>query len=221
MIKIALVDDHEIIREGMKVLIANDAVLSVVGEAGNLDGALTLLKGFSDIDVLVLDMFLDQENDGMKVLEALKRNKNAPAILIVSMYKNKELVKQCLENGAKGYLTKGDAAKFLNHAIHVVASNKTFISPSILETIFVDEKSPVIEDEKLNYLTKREWDILELLGKGLTNRRISTQLSISTSTVSTHLENIKSKLHFEDIHELIRFAIQREQEQTLKNNLFQ
>lgn len=219
MISVMLVDDHAIIREGMKVLLASDPEISIIGEAGSVKQAVANVDLIRASNVLVLDMFLETESSGLGLLKQLLHEEQHPAILIVSMFTNAALVRQCLGLGAKGYVTKGDASDYLAKAIHTVSQGNTFISPTILASVMLEEP-PSQEDQVLELLTHREQDILELLGKGYTTRRMCEQLGISTSTVGTHMENLKYKLHLQDKNSLIRFAIKREEEREQKKRLF-
>ncbi len=219
MISVMLVDDHAIIREGMKVLLANDSEIDIIGEAGSAKQALALDDILRSCNVLVLDMFLETEDAGLQFLKHVMQEVPHPAVLIVSMFTNAALVRQCLGLGARGYVTKGDASEYLGRAIHAVAQGRTFISPTILSSVMLEEP-PTEEEEALEMLTHREHDVLELLGKGYTTRRICEQLGISTSTVGTHMENLKSKLHMQDKNTLIRFSMKLEQDREQKKRLF-
>ncbi|WP_332447643.1 response regulator transcription factor [Sphaerochaeta sp.] len=219
MIRVVLVDDHAIIREGMKALLAHDPEIVVMGEAGTVDEAECLLPLMEESDVLVLDMLLEQQTDGLDIIQKACRKEQHPSILVVSMFTNADLVKRCLVMGAKGYVTKADATRYFVQAIHAVARKKTFVSPSLLASALLVDPSDE-EDPTWETLTKRERDILELLGKGYPSRRISAQLAISVSTVGTHMENIKSKLHLSDKNALITYATRRESEKEEKRKLF-
>lgn len=217
MIRVMLVDDHAIIREGMKVLLANRQDMTITGEAGSKKELMQHFHALTNTDVLVLDMFLETEDAGLHLLEQLKTDFPSLKILIVSMFTSATLVAECIAKGAHGYVTKGDAAQYLAQAISAVSDNQTFISPSIVGRVLESQGK---EPDMIATLTNRERDILDLLGKGFTTRRICEQLSISSSTVGTHIENLKYKLNIPDKNSLLRFAIERTQRMESRNNLF-
>ncbi len=217
MIRVMLVDDHAIIREGMKVLLANRQDMDIIGEAGSKKELMLQSPALKNTDILVLDMFLETEDAGLHLLEQLKTDFPLLKILIVSMFTSASLVSECLAKGAYGYVTKGDAAQYLAQAISAVYENQIFLSPSIVARVLERQDE---EPEMLTMLTNRERDILDLLGKGFTTRRICDHLSISTSTVGTHIENLKYKLNMPNKNMLLKFAIEWVQKMENKKKLF-
>ncbi|NCC64364.1 MAG: response regulator transcription factor [Spirochaetia bacterium] len=217
MIRVMLVDDHAIIREGMKVLLAKRQDIVIIGEAGSKKELNVQSAVLNDTDVLVLDMFLETEDAGLHLLEQLQTDHPSLKILIVSMFTSATLVSECLVKGALGYVTKGDAAQYLAQAISAVYENQIFLSPSIVGRVLASQGE---EPPMLAMLTNRERDILDLLGKGFTTRRICEHLSISSSTVGTHIENLKYKLNMPDKNSLLRFAIAWVQKMENKKKLF-
>lgn len=212
MIRLALVDDHDIIREGMKYLIMNDHEIEIVAEASSLHDVQVQHDVIKDCDVMVLDLFLQREIDGLQLLQEAQNFKKYPAIVVVSMFSKPELIQRCLNYGAKGYIPKGDAGKYLVRAIHEIALGKTYVSPTV-ESIKPEEEKKIQSNV---HLTKREHAIFDLLGKGLTTRKISIELGISSSTVGTHIENMKMKFNFDDVNSLNHYAIKCEEEKSQK-----
>ena len=210
MIRVTLVDDHAIIREGMKMMLTECTDITIIGGAGSMKELQASPQLLASTDVLVLDMFLETEDAGLKLIVSLTQEYPQMKILIVSMYTSPLLIQQCLDLGAKGYVTKSEATEYIKQAIHTVYENNTFLSPSTHSMVLENtEKETRLEDQYM--LTNREIDILNLLGKGLTTRRICKHLSISSSTVGTHIENLKAKLNIPDKNMLLRYAIEREQ----------
>lgn len=219
MIKLMLVDDHAIIREGMKMLLSNNNSLSIVGEAGSVKELKEKASLLHSIDVLVLDMFLESEDAGLNLLQTLLKDVTSLKVLVVSMFTSSLLIQECLTYGAKGYVTKSEATEYLEKAILTVYDNKTFLSPSVL-SILLENPLKAPDTERNPSLTNREKDVLNLLGRGYSTRRICNQLSISASTVGTHIENIKAKLGIDDKNSLLRYAIECEQQREKRERFF-
>lgn len=193
VIKVYLVEDHTIVRQGMIALLETTDDLKVVGEAG--DGRTAL----EEIPVCRPDLVLcDLAMPGLGGLEVIKRlmsQPNPPRVVVLSMYHDHIWVKRALEAGASGYVLKGSGVKDVLSAIRAVAAGNEFLSPGArLST-------------QTEILTDREREVLTLLAEGHTSREIGGVLDISPRTAEHHRARIMQKLHINDIAGLVRYAI--------------
>lgn len=207
MIKVLLVDDHTILREGLKQILADISGIKVVGEASDGHEALRLTHELA-IDVIVLDMTLPGRS-GLELLKEIKIDHPKLPVLILSMHSEKQYAMRAYRAGASGYLTKESASTLLVSAIRKAAGGGIFISPTSAEYIAM-ELNNVNHEERLPHtlLSDREFQIFKLLvdGKGLTE--IANRLSISVKTVSTHKTHILQKMRLAATADLIRYAIE-------------
>ncbi len=206
MIKVFLVDDHKMFREGLKQLIGKEDNLKVVGEA---EDGITAIEKIKDLkpNIAVVDISLPDLN-GLEVTKEIRKN-SYTEVLILSMHSDAFFAINSLKSGAKGYILKEDSFNLLIEAIRNVASGKTFLSP-IIETILMNQK--IEEDNSINentdnLLTKREMQILQMIAEGYTNNQIAEKLFLSIRTVDTHRKNIMKKLNIHNVSGLVKYAI--------------
>ena len=207
-IKILIVDDHAIMREGLKQILANYADIQVGGEAG--DGAEALLQiKRQQWDVVVLDMSMPGRS-GVDLLKQIKFEQPALPVLVLSMHKEEQYAARTLKAGASGYLCKDGASTQLVSAIRKVASGGILISPEAAENMAISSINRKSDAPPHTLLSDREYQIFELLiaGKGITE--MANMLSISVKTVSTHKTRIMQKLGKSTMTELVRYAIEHE-----------
>lgn len=210
VIKVLLVDDHRILREGLRALLSEQGGLVVVGDASDGAEALALVAE-SHPDVVVMDMVMP----GMSGLEAttlIRRLHPEVRVLILSMYDDDEYVQRVIQAGASGYVLKGVAADDLVHAIREVHRGASFLQPTIAAKLIEDYVRRVRGDQPpapgaSRSLTPREREILALIASGNTNQRIADLLDLSRKTVESHRTNIMKKLAAHDVTELVRYAI--------------
>lgn len=208
MIKIVLADDHQVVRKGLKALLASEADFEVVGEAG--DG-LETVKIVEQLlpDVLILDLMMAGIN-GLEVTRQL--NKKCPdiAIVILSMHSNEAYVLESLRCGAKAFVLKESSPEELIGAIRAVAAGKRFLSAPLSEKAIeaYTQKTGDKPDDPYDHLTTREREILQLAVQGSSNAEIASRLYISPRTVETHRTNLMRKLDIHNNSQLIQFAIQ-------------
>ena len=207
--KIILADDHEILRTGLKELINKEPSLEVTAEAGDGEELLTRLKSFK-CDLIVLDLSMP-ELDGIAALKEIKKKYPKIKVIILTMQKDQEQFKQCMVNGALGYLHKADAYEQLLIAIKSVLRGKKFISPKIAQAIAERTIRDVNEEDvpSLEILSKKEKEVLKLIAKGLAGKNISSQLNISIRTVETHRFNLTNKLGIKSTAGLTQYAISK------------
>ncbi len=219
VIKVLLVDDHRILREGLRALLSEQAGLVVVGDARDGEEAVALVAELHP-DVVVMDMVMPRMS-GLEATALIRRLYPDVRVLILSMYDDDEYVQRVIQAGASGYVLKGVAADDLVRAIHEVHRGSSFLQPTIAAKLIEDyvrrvrgEQPAVTEfprhelprdDEEP--LTLREREVLTLIAGGSTNQRIADLLELSRKTVESHRTNIMKKLDAHDVTELVRYAI--------------
>jgi len=208
MTRILLVDDHPIVRHGMRQLIEAEGDLEVCGEASTSAEAISLSESTKPHLVLV-DVSLE-EGSGLELVKQIKAANPAIRMLVVSMHDETLFADRALSAGAMGYITKQRATKDLVSAIRQVLSGKVYLSERMTNRMLYrlvdgDEKGG---ESPIERLSDRELEVFELIGQGVSTKRIAERLHISVKTVETHRENIKRKLDLEENLELIRWAVQ-------------
>jgi two-component system, NarL family, invasion response regulator UvrY len=202
-IRIMLVDDHAVVRSGLRRLIENQANIEVSLEAENGEQAYHLFNQ-SMVDVIVMDLSMP----GMGGLESARRiigRYTGAKIVIFSMHDNATFASQVLKAGVKGYVTKTGADSDLIKAVLEVAKGKTYLSPEVAQKIVME--SLVGEDNPLNSLSAREFEVFRLLTEGAKTEDIGTRLKISQKTVANYHTMIKQKLGVSNPIEMVRLAI--------------
>jgi two-component system, NarL family, nitrate/nitrite response regulator NarL len=209
-IKIIIVDDHLIVREGLKSLLENQNKIEIIGEASNGLESIHLVEQLSP-DIVLMDISMPIMN-GIEATKILHHSMPNSKILVLTMHTNKEYVHQILESGAKGYILKNSSSTELMLAIETVFNGGAFFSPGISNFI-LDEFSTKTERIERNSfgkddLTSREREILAYIAMGWSSKKIAESLSLSTRTVDTHRERIMSKLDLHTIADITRYAIE-------------
>lgn len=210
MIKIILVDDHQIVRNGIRLLIDGMDNIEVIDEAGSAEEMLALLR-IKIPDIAIVDISLP-EMSGIELSRIITTDYPQVKILVLSMYKSEEFVFNALKAGASGYLPKNTTRKELNEAIIEIMRGNEYFSESISNIILKSyikkaqtENDP--EEKSLNALSSREQEVLKLLGDGKSNQEIADELFISIRTVESHKNHIMQKLELKTTVDLIKFAI--------------
>lgn len=207
-IKVILVDDHAIVRDGIKALI-NTEEIEVTGEATSAEDLFALLKtGLPDI--VILDISLP-DISGIEIARILSRDYPGIRVMILSMHLNEDFVFNAIKAGAMAYLPKNTTKKELLEAIGQVAQGEEYfsgpVSNIILKSYVRKAKIEPGETDQKNTLSKREHEILKLYAEGKSNREIADMLFISNRTVESHKNHIMQKLELKSTVELIKFAI--------------
>ena len=199
-IKIILVDDHEMVRLGLKGFLNLQPDVEVVGEAGNgLDGINLALE--LKPDVVVMDLVMPEMSGVEATLKLLEEWKEAK-ILVLTSYLDNEKIYPVIEAGAKGYMLKTSSAAEILNAIQKVARGELAIETEVDKKIKAHDMQPELHED----LTARERDILRLLAKGYDNQTIADELFISLKTVKTHVSNILAKLEVDDRTQAVVYA---------------
>jgi DNA-binding NarL/FixJ family response regulator len=199
-IRIFIVDDHPLVREGLRARLSTVPGFEVVAEAENATGALAMLAEVTT-DIMLMDVGMKPIN-GIELTRILLQRYPAIAVLMLSMYDNPDYVMQAMQAGARGYVLKDSPSTQIVGAIHSVAAGGTFFSPSIAEGLFGPRSAE-------RTLSTRELEILACLARGLSSKGIAKELNISVRTVESHRQSIKRKLDIEGQAELIKFAVER------------
>lgn len=203
-LRIVLVDDHEVVRTGLRQIFERHR-MEVVGEAADVEGAVTAV-GDSDPDAVVLDVMLPG-GGGPAVLEQIDP---AIPVLACSASDQRDHVVATVRGGASGYVLKTAAADDLVAALRATADGEPYFSPELaghLLDLDLEAKVDAVADEQWRALTEREREVLRLLARGRTYRRIAEELSVAVKTVETHVRNILQKLQVSNRHEATRWAL--------------
>ena len=198
--RIVLADDHKIVRDGLKRILAATPDLQVAGEAADGDEILALVKA-ADYDVAVLDMSMPGLA-GIALIKRLKLEKPRLRILVLSMHGESQYAARALKAGASGYLNKDSAAEMLVGAIRKIAAGGVHIGEAAAASLVAADKSPH------ETLSDREFEVLRLLVDGLGPTDIGERLHLSVKTVSTHKTRILEKLNVGSTAELVRYALE-------------
>jgi DNA-binding NarL/FixJ family response regulator len=205
-IKVLLVDDHQLIIDGLKSLMKNDGEIEIAGTANNGREALRVLEILT-IDVVLMDIDMPVMN-GIDALKEIKKGKPAIKVIILSMHDESGMIKNLLALGADGYLLKSTSQDELISAIKKVSDgNKYFSTEVTLSLLNGSLSNSQPSRPQAEILTTREEEILKLIAEGYSNKEIGTRLFISHRTVDTHRTNLMKKLNTSNIAGLISYAI--------------
>jgi two-component system, NarL family, response regulator NreC len=208
-ITIVLADDHQVMRQGLRLLLEAEEGFCVVAEAGDGQEATTLAERLQP-DVLIADLMMPGLN-GLKVTQQVSQRAQRTHIVILSMYADEAYVVEALRSGASAYVLKHASAAHLLHAVREVAAGRRYLSPPLSEhaiEIYL-HKALHSRSDPSGLLTARECKVLQLVAEGNTNAQIAAVLGISPRTVETHRANLMHKLDLNTQADLIRYALQR------------
>jgi len=197
-IRVALVDDHALVRDGIKALLAVMAPLEVVGEAESGADAIEMVRRCQP-DLLLVDISLRDMN-GLELTRVLRSQYPSLKVLVLSMYDNNEYVSESVRAGASGYVLKNSPSREIIAAIEAIASGGTFYSAEIAQRLIADKNTD-------NELTPRESQVLYKMAQGLNNKEMARELDISVRTVETHRLSIRRKLNIDKPAALVKYAI--------------
>jgi Response regulator containing a CheY-like receiver domain and an HTH DNA-binding domain len=197
-IRVALVDDHSLVRDGIKSLLGVMTQLEVVGEAENGADAIEMV-GRCQPDLLLVDISLKDIN-GLELTRLLRSQYPSLKVLVLSMYDNYEYVSESVRSGASGYVLKNAPSREIIAAIEAIVSGGTFYSAEIAQRLIADKSSD-------NELTPRESQVLYKMAQGLNNKEMARELDISVRTVETHRLSIRRKLNIDKPAALVKYAI--------------
>jgi DNA-binding NarL/FixJ family response regulator len=205
MIRVLVVDDHPIVREGLKQILSDTEDILVVDEADSGQAVLTSAAR-SNFDVVLLDISMPGR-DGLEVLRELKQQKPKLPVLILSMYPEEHYAVRVLRAGASGYLTKSSAPDELISAIRKVASGRKYISSTLAERL-IYELDREADRPMHEVLSDREYQVMHMISTGKSVKEIAEALGLSVKTVSTYRSRIMEKMNMKNNAEIVLYAVQ-------------
>lgn len=208
--KILVVDDHGVVRKGLRFLLDRQPEMEVVGEASDGREAVQLCEELSP-HVVIMDVAMPQLNGIDATSQIVKKNPKI-GIIMLSMHADESYLVRALSAGAKGYLLKDSAEVDLVRAVQVVAQGRPFFSPRIAQSL-LDDYVRTLQDRGLQdsyeLLTDREREVLQLLAEGKSNKEVASILDLSTYTIETHRTNLMHKLNLHNTAEIVLYAVRK------------
>jgi DNA-binding NarL/FixJ family response regulator len=197
--RLLLVDDHPLVREGLKARLSTLPSVEVVGEAGHAEEAFAQVAR-THPDLVLMDVGMKDVN-GIELTRQLLAERPGLLVLVLSMYDNPEYVNRAMQAGARGYVLKDAPASDIVDAIAAVTAGGTFLSPAVSGRLFRSQTPRPV-------MSLRESEILACLAKGRSSKQIAQALGLSVRTVESHRQNIKRKLNLDGQAELIKYAVE-------------
>jgi len=212
LIRVLIVDDHSLMRAGIRAILQNSGDIRVVGETGEGHNALKMMKELQP-DVVLMDISMPGLN-GLEVAARARKEVPRTRIVFLSMHGGEEYVLRALEVGAAGYVLKDAETSELELAIRSAAKGEAFLSPAVSAKVigsFVSQLSSGAKAKPGPYeqLTGRQREVLQLLAEGYTAKEIAEKTKLSVNTVETHRTNIMNRLNIHDVTGLVRYAISK------------
>lgn len=208
-IRILIVDDHDLMREGIRSMLEPEPGLEVVGEVGDGQEAIRQARELRP-DVILMDIALPGGIGGLEATEAILAERPESRILMLTQYEQREYIRRALKIGAQGYLLKRSASSQLKEAIRTVARGQRYLHPVAAgELVELVTSGASLDEEEYETLTQRERQVLKLLAEGKTSRDIAKYLGIALKTAMTHRANLMAKLNLHSRAEVVRYAIRQ------------
>jgi two-component system response regulator NreC len=209
-IRVFLVDDHTVVRQGLRRILESDEEIEIIGEAGDGRSAVDLVQRMRP-HVVVMDVALPELN-GIEATRQIMKRIEGVRVLVLSMHGDDVYVRQALKAGARGYLLKDSEDLDLIKAVKAVRAGGSFFSPPVSRVVpsgYLGDKADGETDDTVSRLTDREREVLQLIAEGKTNKEVAHSLAVSINTVETHRKHIMEKLDLHNTAELVRFAIRK------------
>ena len=207
-LRVLLVDDHTVVRQGLRRILEAGADIQVVGEAGDGRTAAEMAERLRP-HVVVMDVSLPELN-GIEATRQIVKRSDGTKVLILSMHLDEVCVRESLKAGARGYLLKDSEDLDLVNAVKMLAQGRSFFSPAISKMLlegYVGEGPGPQAEDNLGLLTDREREVLQLIADGFSNKQMASELGISIKTVEKHRQQLMQKLDIHDVAGLTRYAI--------------
>ena len=205
-LRIIIVDDHAVVRRGVRALLESQPGWEVAGEAVTGREAVDLAKRLYP-DIVVMDLSLPELN-GLDAARQILKDSPRTEVLVLTMHHSEELVRNVLQAGARGYVLKSDADASLIAAVESLRDHKPFLTSTVTEFVLDDYVHRAEEDVvNAGTVTPREREIIQLLAEGKSNKETASALSVSVKTVEAHRANIMRKLRLRSVSDLVRYAI--------------
>ncbi len=208
--RILIVDDHAVVRTGLRMLLDGESDIEIIGEAENASDALNQISQLQP-DVVLMDIGLP-DMSGIDATKSIKQLSPDTAVVALTIHEDEEYFFKMLDAGASGYVPKRAAPEELLKAIRVSAQGEVYLYPSLAKLLVKDYLTQSLHPKDLatlDGLTPREHEVLVLLADGASNAEIADQLTISPKTVARHRENIMGKLNLHSRAELVKYAIRK------------
>lgn len=205
MIRIAIADDHAIVREGLKRIVSGVADFEVVGEAADGTEVMRVVRE-AEPDLLVLDLSMPGRS-GLEVIKLVKAEKPRVRILVLSMHDEHQYAIRAIKSGASGYLTKESAPALLEQALRKIAAGGAWVSAEVAQQLALGAMPGGGEAAPHEALSSREFEVFQLLVSGASVTDIAGRLNLSVKTVSTHKSNLMHKLGVNNASEMVRYAL--------------
>ncbi len=210
-IKIMVVDDHPIVRKGLRLLVEDEEDMTVCGETGNANEAIRLI-GECEPDIVLTDISLEKNTNGLELISAMKQRFPELPAIVITMHEESLYAERAIMAGARGYVMKSELEDTIVSAIRQVLKGELYLrekaSLNIVSRLL--HNTPEKAESPVERLTDREFQVFRLLGSGLGTRKIAKKLNRSVNTVETHRRHIRKKLNLEDADELVSYAIRWE-----------
>ena len=204
-LRILLVDDHQMMREGLRAILEKVDGYSVVGEAGSGREAVRMVREISP-DIVVMDVAMNDMN-GIEATREIRANAPATQVVALSSYSDRRYVTAILDAGACAYVLKADAYGELQRAVEAASKRMKYLCAAVTSEVIESALQRGTNGSVYELLAPREREVLQLLAEGLTSSEMAKRLSVSTSTVETHRRNIMRKLDVHNVAELTKYAI--------------
>ena len=206
-IKVLIAEDHEVVREGLKILIGTEPDLEIAGEAETGHKAVRMARDLKP-DVVLMDVSMPRGN-GLEATQSIAKQLPASKVLVLSAFSDEDSVRKLLAAGASGYLTKHSAAEELLRAIREVNQGRFFFSPIIARRLRHQSRRAFVNGQQgdVQRLTPRETEVLQLIAEGFGNKQIAAELTLSIKTVEKHRQAVMDKLAIHDVAGLTRYAV--------------
>jgi DNA-binding NarL/FixJ family response regulator len=207
-LRIVIVDDHAVVRRGVRALLESQPGWEVIAEATTGREAVDVARRLQP-DIVVMDLSLPELN-GLEATRQIRKETSRTEVLVLTMHHAEELARNVLQAGARGYVLKSDADDNLIAAIESLRQHKPFLTSAVTEFVlddFLRHGSTNDEVATATLLTAREREIVQLLAEGKSNKDAATALGISVKTIEAHRANLMRKLHLRSVSELVRYAI--------------
>jgi DNA-binding NarL/FixJ family response regulator len=211
-VRILIVDDHDLMRRGVKALLQSHAGWEVVGEAHTGREAVTKAEELKP-DVVILDISMPDLN-GIEAARRIRKSSPNTEVLILSVHYSDQLIRDILEAGVRGYIVKSDSDRDLIIAVETLANHKPFFTPRATEVILSNfngaRPGNDLPESVRDRLTSREREIVQLLAEGKSSKEVASSLGISVKTAETHRANIMRKLQLHTVTDLVRYAVRNQ-----------
>ncbi len=209
-LRVVLADDHGVVRKGLRYLLSQEADIDIVGEAEDGRQAVRLASELNP-NIIIMDIAMPLLN-GIDASAQICKAFPRIGVIILSMHSDEEFLVRALSAGAKGYLLKDSAETDVVRAIRVVASGKTFFSPTIAHTLLEDYMRRLHQEglqDSYDLLTDREREVLQLLAEGRSNKEVASLLALSIHTIDSHRTNLMQKLSLHNTAEIVIYAMRK------------